>query len=201
MIGCTKVEQEAEHKTQQVMLLVSILTICWFIRSLNLFYQPILANFTLKTLQYRMCSSMSVHGQWKCTRCKCNIIRVRTPFRVNIPTETCFCETLMMKSSSKFCMQVMLQLGISRIPDRHIMIRWTRLARDIIPKEINFCHADSAAMPSLIYCHRFNYTYSIKKLTKMNHLYSSWADGVVGSVVSVVKYQLRLNMSAAKREH
>jgi len=36
-------------------------------------------------------------------------------------------------------MQVMLQLGI--------MIRWTTIARDIIPEEINFYHADTGAMP------------------------------------------------------
>ena len=43
-------------------------------------------------------------------------------------------------------MQVMLQLGI--------MIRWTTIARDIIPEEINFYHADTGAMPCLTYRHR-----------------------------------------------
>lgn len=48
----------------------------------------------------------------------------------------------------------MLQLGISRIPDRHVMIRWTRIARDVVPDDINFYHADTTPMPSLTYRHR-----------------------------------------------
>ncbi|RLN38640.1 hypothetical protein C2845_PM01G34390 [Panicum miliaceum] len=51
--------------------------------------------------------------------------------------------------------RVMLQLAVSRIPDRHIMNRWTRVAMEMVPDDINFYPAASASMQQpLTYRHR-----------------------------------------------
>lgn len=39
---------------------------------------------------------------------------------------------------------VMLQLGVSRSPDCHILMQWTRVAKDIVPEDLNFSSNNSA---------------------------------------------------------
>jgi hypothetical protein len=43
-------------------------------------------------------------------------------------------------------LQDMLHLGVSRIPDRHIMNRWTRVERDMVPEDLHFYHTTSKTM-------------------------------------------------------
>lgn len=66
--------------------------------------------------------------------------------------------------------RVMLQLGISRIPDRHIMIRWTRIARDTVPEEMNFYPTEAAPVqPSLTYRHRLLAAIAALMVTEGDH--------------------------------
>lgn len=50
--------------------------------------------------------------------------------------------------------RVMLQLGIPRIPDRHVLNRWTRVAKDAVPEDLNFFANNSAPVQTMTYRHR-----------------------------------------------
>jgi hypothetical protein len=63
----------------------------------------------------------------------------------------------------------MLQIGISRIPDRHIMNRWTRVARDILPDEMNFYQSESLPAPALTYRHRLLSASAERIVTEGDH--------------------------------
>jgi hypothetical protein len=63
----------------------------------------------------------------------------------------------------------MLQIGISRIPDRHIMNRWTRVARDVLPDEMNFYHSESLPVQTLTYRHRLLAASATRIVTEGDH--------------------------------
>ena len=60
----------------------------------------------------------------------------------------------------------MIQLGISRIPDRHVLIRWTRVAKDVFPQDLNFFGSTSAPVQILTYRHRLLASSAARILTE-----------------------------------
>lgn len=67
-----------------------------------------------------------------------------------------------------FGVQLMLQKDIAKIPDAHIMKRWTKDARDVLPGPLKTYQKDQAAGQSTTFRHRLMQLQSAKNLAKGN---------------------------------
>ena len=56
----------------------------------------------------------------------------------------------------------MVQLGVSKVPKAHILKRWTRKARDLLPGELRCYQQDTLCMESMTYRHTYLYVNAIE---------------------------------------
>ncbi|TVU07967.1 hypothetical protein EJB05_41348 [Eragrostis curvula] len=64
--------------------------------------------------------------------------------------------------------RVMVQLGISEIPEAHIMKRWTYKAIDVLPGELNIYQEDSLSMQSMMFRQSYLYVNGMKNVNDGN---------------------------------
>ncbi|WVZ50885.1 hypothetical protein U9M48_002092 [Paspalum notatum var. saurae] len=65
--------------------------------------------------------------------------------------------------------KVMLKIGTSRIPDCHIMDRWTKVARENVPEDINYYKVDSVPTQTLTYRRRLLAANAARIVTEGDH--------------------------------
>ncbi|TVU43728.1 hypothetical protein EJB05_10216 [Eragrostis curvula] len=64
--------------------------------------------------------------------------------------------------------RVMVQLGISEIPEAHIMKRWTYKAIDVLPGELSIYQEDRLSMQSMTFRHSYLYVNGMKNVNDGN---------------------------------
>jgi hypothetical protein len=65
--------------------------------------------------------------------------------------------------------QLMLKLDIGFIPEAHIMKRWTRDARDVLPGDLKIYQKDQTKMQSMTFRHRLMYLDALGLVKKRRH--------------------------------
>lgn len=69
-------------------------------------------------------------------------------------------------SRLNFSLQLLLQQQKANIPEAHIMKRWTRQARDVVPEHLKSYQVDQSAVQSATFRHRLLQLQSVKLVAK-----------------------------------
>lgn len=79
---------------------------------------------------------------------------------VNNEGESYECECGLYQHFGMLCshvLRVLVQLGVYEVPKAHILKRWTRKARDLLPRELRCYQQDTLCLQSMTYRHTFLY--------------------------------------------